>query len=880
MTNRLTLLVILLIATYLGAWADGTICYKSRSWDTTKNLVVTVDCEREPSHYVTISGENNEWQQLGPSQYYAVTENAGRKTLVVKGEAHLILCDNTTLTLTGGLKLEDEATLHIYSQSDGDSKGRLVVTNSYGSTAGIGGARSTKMGTLYIHGGDINVTGGDYGAGIGGGEDSDNGPVTIYGGKVKAQGGKYGAGIGGGYAGNQGNEIKIYGGDIIANGGIKAAGIGGGRNWRGGGNGGRVIIHHATVNAEGGKYGAGIGGGCGNGDYGHGGHVSIYSGDVTAKGGEDAAGIGGGEDGNGGTLNIEGGTVTIVGTGKGAGIGGGKNGSGGYFDINSERFWTSKTKSEVTVTAGNNCSHAIGGGNGGSNSVDIRYGLQVHVFYGSSLASQGETPAVKGLRETRSNDQVSLKLTPCDHSSETSHYDFFPHETYHEKVCKYCKYNINEDHEATNCPCGTNMPVKCTVYVYHSELNIDTGEPKYVLLEKKTITAGKTYTMPEHAKIKDNLEFAGWLIAPPSEPETVFKADDEELPSHGYTYTVPSQSEVSIFARYNYHYDAIEWNWAEDYSEATALLYCQAAPEGQQCIEKQTTSITTESQEPTLEEEGSTIYHAQLTSNGNIYTDFKYEPKYYSIELKDNEDNATVLAEANGNMVNVTIGKRTFYHDGSWNTLCLPFDVARWDLTETGCPLNGATIKELDAENTTFDSSTGTLRLRFKNAYSEEKEIVMEAGKPYLVRWSTGDNRPAPVFNAALVKTTSPVIVSSTDGSVSFVPTFAPVLMPKNDQNTLYMGANNKLYYPTRDNTYINAFRAYFAVTNASSARAITAVDIDFDDNLPTRIYEIQGETDMPIGHNAWYTLNGQAIDGKPTAKGIYIYNNRKIVQQ
>lgn len=29
---------------------------------------------------------------------------------------------------------------------------------------------------------------------------------------------------------------------------------------------------------------------------------------------------------------------------------------------------------------------------------------------------------------------------------------------------------------------------------------------------------------------------------------------------------------------------------------------------------------------------------------------------------------------------------------------------------------------------------------------------------------------------------------------------------------------------------------------------------------------------------NAWYTLDGRKLDGKPTAKGIYIHTEKRVV--
>jgi hypothetical protein len=68
-----------------------------------------------------------------------------------------------------------------------------------------------------------------------------------------------------------------------------------------------------------------------------------------------------------------------------------------------------------------------------------------------------------------------------------------------------------------------------------------------------------------------------------------------------------------------------------------------------------------------------------------------------SINLKDNDDNSSLIAAANGNALgalNVNLKDRTLYKDGDWNTLCLPFDVTVGSGVMAGATtmtLNGST---------------------------------------------------------------------------------------------------------------------------------------------------------------------------------------------
>lgn len=340
MLNKLVLVSTVLFTLGLNANAQNAkVKFNKRSWDSTNKEVVNTT--KSITDYTVIEGNHaGDWYQLGiddgKDHYYVVNGEANYQTLNTFGRAHLILCDGATLTITGGVKVENNAHIFIYGQKD--DSGKLTVTNSYEDAAGIGSAKGVNCGDITIHGGDISATAYD-GAGIGGGEDRSCGNITIYGGKVYGSGDKgNGAGIGGGYAGS-GNNITIYGGEVTAQGGKNAAGIGGGEKFNGGGAMGDITIWGGTVTATGGEYGAGIGGGMDCKD--NYGTLTINGGTVTAKGAHMGAGIGGGYEGNGCTVVINDGNVRATGNRDGAtgyassaAIGGGASGKGGDVTIN------------------------------------------------------------------------------------------------------------------------------------------------------------------------------------------------------------------------------------------------------------------------------------------------------------------------------------------------------------------------------------------------------------------------------------------------------------------------------------------------------------------------------------------------------------------
>ena len=167
--------------------------------------------------------------------------------------------------------------------------------------------------------------------------------------------------------------------------------------------------------------------------------------------------------------------------------------------------------------------------------------------------------------------------------------------------------------------------------------------------------------------------------------------------------------------------------------------------------------------------------------------------------LEDHADNSTVLADNQGYSGYVKLNGRTLYKDGTWNSLCLPFDLK----------LSGSILDSEYVELKTLGSALleeGVLYLDFVNA----DEI--KAGQPYIIRWTDGSDSPIenPVFKGVTISSAAPDAVTSEDGAVRFAGNYSPVVIAKSgDKTKLYIGTDNKLHYP-EISFDINAFHAYF----------------------------------------------------------------------
>lgn len=232
-----------------------------------------------------INSGSTEWSG---GWYYAAGEVTISERVTVKDDVFLILCDGAVLNIPKGVTLNsyNGSCLTIWQQKEGT--GALNVTAHDDGNAGIGGIKSTDNyksggGYLYINGGIITACGGaGGGAGIGVGQ-SLNFPlhmnIVINGGSVTATGkANYAAGIG-----ICSGVIFISGGAVNATGGNYAPGIGASGNISSYiVDNIQILIEGGKVTATGGSCAAGIGGVA---NYG-GGTITISGGEVTAKGGD------------------------------------------------------------------------------------------------------------------------------------------------------------------------------------------------------------------------------------------------------------------------------------------------------------------------------------------------------------------------------------------------------------------------------------------------------------------------------------------------------------------------------------------------------------------------------------------------------------------
>lgn len=248
-----------------------------------------------------------------------------------------------------------------------------------------------------------------------------------------------------------------------------------------------------------------------------------------------------------------------------------------------------------------------------------------------------------------------------------------------------------------------------------------------------------------------------------------------------------------------------------------------------------------------------TVKFAGSGKNNRFFLDevmvIKVDPQ--EITLDENSDN---IVEAADN-VNVTL-KRTFYKDGEWNTLCLPFAVAN-----AKTAFDGAELREVDTQNSHGNT------IVFKEA------TAIEAGKPYLIKWAKTPNEVCDFVNTfegvTLVATATPVKVND---AITFTGFYNKATADKLGASVAAIGAGNKLFKVTSGE--MKGFRAAFVLNPATPAAGIKVVI----DGTTTGIEDLV--VDGVKANGRVYNLNGQYVGNSLNGlqPGIYIQNGKKVV--
>ena len=166
-------------------------------------------------------------------------------------------------------------------------------------------------------------------------------------------------------------------------------------------------------------------------------------------------------------------------------------------------------------------------------------------------------------------------------------------------------------------------------------------------------------------------------------------------------------------------------------------------------------------------------------------------------DLDENIESTLALWAASAASTDVTI-TRTLYKDGYFNTLCLPFSL---DASGVAAYFDGCEL---------FAFESAAMNGGGLDLYISEANAI-EAGVPYLIRWEPGTDITEQTFTNVTISASQGQAIGE---GVQYVGSVGRTQLEINNQNYLFIGANNNLYWPNTNNK-LRAFRGYFIVSGS-----------------------------------------------------------------
>ena len=216
-----------------------------------------------------------------------------------------------------------------------------------------------------------------------------------------------------------------------------------------------------------------------------------------------------------------------------------------------------------------------------------------------------------------------------------------------------------------------------------------------------------------------------------------------------------------------------------------------------------------------------------------------------------------------------------------WETIVLPFDVAT---------ILNATAQEI-VPYAIWDESSSlrTFWLYNLTASGWQAANSIKANTPYIISMPNNENYDASynitgniqfIGNNVQVKA-SDNLSAVQSGNKSFVPNY----QYQETSSSIYaLNVNNQWNTNTspeaEGSTFVRSlravrpFEAYLTVEGGTSAPNYIPL---FGDGMPTGIDAKLVNSDE-VNSEKWYSLDGRKLQGKPTTKGLYIVNGRKVV--
>ena len=220
---------------------------------------------------------------------------------------------------------------------------------------------------------------------------------------------------------------------------------------------------------------------------------------------------------------------------------------------------------------------------------------------------------------------------------------------------------------------------------------------------------------------------------------------------------------------------------------------------------------------------------------------------------------------------------------GVYSTIVLPFGVSTSNLSG---------IKSIAQFSGVEKDNNDVWTASMTELWNDESTspVTLSAYTPYVVKMKKGTL--SVTSNVTLKETEKP---ETTDGYWTFVGTLAPTALPIDGEYDYGFAGGSDGSVSIGDFVHLvsgasaKAFRAYLKYTGADTNWAKTRGSEPMPSRIQVQILKLNGQTTAigtldtrtgEISSDVWYSIDGRRLSGKPSSKGIYINNGRKVVVQ
>ena len=211
-----------------------------------------------------------------------------------------------------------------------------------------------------------------------------------------------------------------------------------------------------------------------------------------------------------------------------------------------------------------------------------------------------------------------------------------------------------------------------------------------------------------------------------------------------------------------------------------------------------------------------------------------------------------------------------------WESIALPFNVQTITHEKQGviAPFGNS-------------ASTKHFWLRRLGDSGLTQATAIEANVPYVISMPNDEVNYAEEFNLSgrvtfiaqevMIPVTEPVTLALADSTIKMVPAFQSIGRAS-DVWAINVGETRGKYFEgsvfERDYREVRPFEAYTVhTTDGSAPRFVLITEI----GGTTGIEDVRGLMSDDRGEN-WYDLNGRRLQSKPSQKGVYLHDGRKVV--